>query len=70
MSEPTNVQAMDKTKKNSTIVGPVEEEATVMMDLANPVCFWNGAQFDDGTTVSDGESVYECSVGKWVKSKN
>ena len=70
MSEPTNVDAMDHTKKNSSVVGPVAEEATVMLDLANPVCFWNGDEFADGAKVSDGTSTYECSVGKWIKSTN
>lgn len=70
MSAPTNVESMDGNHKNSPIAGPVEEEATVMLDLSNPVCFWNGTEFADGSSVSDGEGTYVCSVGKWVKSKN
>ncbi|MEM7251167.1 MAG: hypothetical protein AAF493_07085 [Pseudomonadota bacterium] len=70
MSDTTQVPTMDQSQKNSPIAGPVEEEATVMLDLSNPVCYWNGTEFGDGSAVSDGEGTYVCSVGKWVKSKN
>ena len=70
MNEPKSVAAMDHAKKNSPLAGPIEEEATVVLDLAKPECFWNGEEFADGSKVSDGQHIYVCSVGKWLKSAN
>lgn len=69
MPKPIPVEPMDKSKKNSAIAGPIEEESTVMMDTSSKSCHWNGQEFDEGTIVCDNGTAYECSLGQWVKRK-
>ena len=70
MSDKVSVGPQDKSQKNSTIAGPVEEEATVMMNTASKVCFWNGQEFPEGQLVESEGVTYECSLGQWVKSSD
>ena len=67
--EGITVQAMDPARKNSPLMGPVAGEATVIMDQANQVCFWNDQQFEDGDEVTCEGKSYECSFGQWVKHR-
>ena len=67
MSDKVTVEAMDSSKQNSPVSGPVSDEATVMMDQAKNVCYWNGQEFPDGELVECAGEVYECSFGQWVK---
>ncbi|MCP5152035.1 MAG: hypothetical protein H6983_24665 [Ectothiorhodospiraceae bacterium] len=67
MRSPVDVEARDPRKKNSPLAGPVEDEATVMLDTAVRVCVWNGREFGDGEVVAAGDARYECSFGQWVR---
>ena len=63
----TKVEPMDPEQENSPLSGPVNEESTVMMNVNDQGCTWNGQSFGEGDFVYDGEAVYECSFGHWVK---
>ena len=67
MSEKIPVEAMDHSKKNSSVAGPIEEESTVMLDQASKICYWNGREFKEGQVVRSEGSTYECTFGKWIK---
>ena len=67
MADVTPVQPRDSTKENSPVAGPVDEEATVMLNTAKDTCQWNGETFKEGVQVNDGTHTYECSFGQWVK---
>lgn len=67
MSKTTPVEPMDPSKKNSPIAGPVEDEATVMLDTTKRVCHWNGQEYAEGSVVCDNGTAYECDCGQWVK---
>ena len=66
MSDKVTVEAIDQSKKNSPVAGPVQEDATVMMDTASNVCHWNGQEFPDGQVVVADGVEYECSYGQWI----
>jgi len=59
----------DDARKNSPIAGPVEEQATVLMNAASPVCQWNRHTFDEGQLNESEGVTCECSLGQWVQSK-
>jgi len=67
MSDPLEVQPMDSSKRNSPVSGPVEDEATVMLDGGNNKCHWNDQEYDDGQVVVSEGARYECSYGQWIK---
>lgn len=67
MSEKVSVEAMDRSKKNSPVAGPIEEESTVMLDQASKVCYWNDQEFNEGQFVESEGSEYECTFGQWIK---
>ena len=67
MADKVTVEAMDSSKQNSPISGPVSDEATVMMDQAKNVCHWNGQEYPEGQIVVCDGAEYECSFGQWVK---
>ena len=69
MADPINVEPMDSSKENSPIAGPVDDQATVIMNKAADVCVWNGQSYPDGTTVSAQGVNYECSLGQWGQAK-
>lgn len=68
MADVKSVQQMDPSKENSPLAGPVDEEATVMLNTAKNTCVWNGETYNEGDRVNDGTSTYECSYGQWVKT--
>ena len=70
MSDKISVGPRDNSQKNSPIAGPVEEEATVMMNTAAKVCHWNGQEFPEGQLIESEGVTYECSLGQWVKSSS
>jgi len=45
MSDATPVEAPDKSKKTSVIMGPTSNEATVQMSQASQKCYWNDVEF-------------------------
>ncbi len=67
MSEKIRVEAMDGSKKNSPVAGPIEEESTVMLDQASKVCYWNDQEFNEGQMVESDGIEYECTFGQWIK---
>ncbi len=67
MSEKIRVEAMDRSKNNSPVAGPIEEESTVMLDQASKVCYWNDQEFKEGQFVESEGSEYECTFGQWIK---
>ena len=68
MASPTDVGPMDTDKRNSPIMTEMQEEATVVMDAADRVCYWNGVEFAEGAEVTSQGVAYECSFGNWVKA--
>jgi len=66
MSEPTQVDAADASKKTSEILGPSSDEATVQMDQLDAKCHWNDAEFETGQQVISEGKCYECSFGRWI----
>ncbi len=67
MSEKVSVEAMDHSKKNSPVAGPIEEESTVMLDQASKVCYWNDQEFNEGQFIESEGGEYECTFGQWIK---
>ncbi len=63
----TEVEPVDNSKKNSEILGPTGDEATVQMDQLEEKCYWNDAEFSNGDQVSSAGKCYECSFGRWVE---
>ena len=63
----TDVEAPDSSKKNSEILGPTSDEATVQMDQLEQKCFWNDAEFATGDQVNNNGVCYECSFGRWIE---
>lgn len=66
MADPTEVGAIDPSKKNSEILGPTSDEATVQMSELDQTCFWNDAEFQQGQQVASEGKKYECSFGRWL----
>lgn len=62
----TPVEKMDQSKKNSTVAGPLNDEATVQIEKADEKCYWNDAAFSQGDRVAVDGECYECSYGTWV----
>jgi hypothetical protein len=57
VSEITNVEPQDPTKKNSPIVEKDEKGGE---------CYWNGTAFSQGAQVCSGSAQFVCSSGSWV----
>ena len=63
---PTTVDPVDDSKKNSEILGPNSDEATIQMDQLEEKCYWNDAEFATGDQVESEGKCYECSFGRWI----
>lgn len=63
----TEVGPVDNSKKNSEVLGPTSDEATVQMDQLEEKCYWNDAEFTGGEQVSNDGKCYECSFGRWIE---
>jgi hypothetical protein len=63
----TEVDAIDANKKNSEVLGPSADEATVQMDQLEEKCYWNDAEFSTGDQVTHAGECYECSFGRWIQ---
>ena len=68
MSDKTQVAAMDPGQKNSPKMAPDAEEATLVMEPGANACYWNGAEFAEGTVVESEGVTFECTFGRWVQS--
>ncbi len=64
--EMVQVESMDAAKKNSKIVESLSDVSTVMLDKEIK-CYWNDAEFEDGSKVCDKGVVYNCHMGYWIK---
>ena len=67
MSDKISVGPRDESQKNSPVAGPVEEEATVMLNVAAKFCHWNAQECSEGQLIESQGITYECSLGQWVK---
>ncbi len=63
----TEVGPIDTSKKNSEVLGPASDEATVQMDQLEEKCYWNDAEFTSGDRVEAEDKCYECSFGRWIE---
>lgn len=68
MSDIVAVEPMRSGEQNSPVVEQVDAESTVVMEVADRVCFWNGVQYAEGARVDADGALYECSLGKWVRA--
>ncbi len=66
MTDATEVGAIDPSKKNSEILGPTSDEATVQMSELEQTCYWNDVEYAQGKQVIAEGKIYECSFGKWI----
>jgi hypothetical protein len=66
MADAIKVDAADPSKKNSEILGPTSDEATVQMADMDQKCFWNDVEYEQGKQIIAEGIKYECSFGKWV----
>ncbi len=67
MSQPVVVEPMDPARQNSPKTGPLSDEATVQMSNANAPCYWNDVEYAPGSRVTEGDTCYECSFGRWIE---
>lgn len=67
MTEKISVAPQDPARKNSPVLGPTEEESTVVMDASKNRCIWNGEEFADGSLVESEGVTYECTYGRWAR---
>ncbi len=67
MSDITDVDPRNPASRNSPIAGPVDAEATVVMQTAARSCFWNGQAYPEGARVRAEGVIYECNLGNWVR---
>lgn len=65
-----DVDAMDSAMKNSKVINSVDEAGTVKFEDGVSQCYWNDAEFPDGTQVCDNGTAYECQVGHWLRMKS
>jgi len=63
----TRVEPMDSARKNSRVVDSLRGEATVILDKSKLQCYWNDAEFPDGSKVCDNGVACECHMGSWLK---
>jgi len=63
----TRVDPMDSAKKNSRLVSSLSGESTVMLDKGEVKCYWNDAEFADGSKVCDSGVTFQCHMGSWLK---
>ena len=67
MADKTPVAPRDPGKTTSPLVGPTDEESTIVMDAAANKCIWNDQEFPDGAMVESEGATYECTYGRWTK---
>jgi hypothetical protein len=63
----TTVDSMDSAKKNSDMAESLDGSKTLRIDASQSKCYWNDAEFDEGSKVCDDGVAYECQMGLWVK---
>ena len=68
MATPIDVGPQDPGKRSSPVMKEMQDESTVVMDVADRVCYWNDVEFPEGAEVTSQGVAYECSFGNWVKA--
>jgi len=68
MPDKTQVAAMDTSLRNSPKMVAAAEESTLVMEPGANACFWNGAEFAEGSLVEAEGVTYECTFGRWVQN--
>ncbi len=68
MPDKTQVAAMDPSLRNSSKMVPDDEDSTLVMEPGANACYWNGAEFSEGSLVESQGVTYECSFGRWVQN--
>jgi hypothetical protein len=64
------VGAQDPELRNSPIAEEEDEETDVVLQQlpGAAVCYFNGAEYANGTYVASGSQVLRCSYGVWIDS--
>ena len=62
------VGAQDPELRNSPIADEEDEDTDVVRQQVpgEPVCYFNGVEYKDGTFVESGSQVLKCSYGVWI----
>jgi len=65
-----HVGAQDPELKNSPIAEEEDEDTDVIRQQVpgEPVCYFNGTEYKDGTYVVSGSQLLQCTYGVWVES--
>ena len=63
----SEVGPIDNSKKNSEVLGPTGDEATVQMDQLEEKCCWNDVEYSTGDQVANDGKCYECSFSRWIE---
>jgi hypothetical protein len=67
--QPIQVGAPDPELRNSPIIEETDEEFEMVgQELSElPVCYFNGAPYENGQFVCSGTELLRCEVGAWVR---
>ena len=65
-----HVGAQDPELPNSPIAEEEDEDTDVIRQQVpgEPVCYFNGEEYKDGSYVVSGSLLLQCSLGVWVES--
>ena len=65
----TRVGSPDPEQKNSPIIEETDEEFEILTQEMPeaPVCYFNGATYDDDSRVCSGSELLRCMRGSWVR---
>jgi Protein of unknown function (DUF1496) len=65
-----HVGAQDPELKNSPIAAEEDEDTDVVRQQVpgEPMCWFNGRSFQDGSYVVSGSLLLQCSRGVWMES--
>lgn len=67
MSTPKTVAARGQAKRKYPMISKSDGSATVVVDGAANVCYWNDESFNEDLSIAVDGTEYECSYGNWVK---
>lgn len=64
------VGAQDPELRNSPIAEEEDEDTDVVRQQVpgEPVCYFNGTEYQNGTYVVSGAQVLKCTFGVWVET--
>ncbi len=66
----THVGAQDPELRNSPIAEEEDEDTDVIRQQVpgEPVCYFNGTEYQHGSYVVSGSMLLQCSHGVWIES--